>query len=230
GFQGFNRECEIWNDLWKADQSKHVLPFYGSCHKEDPFPYMMSPWQSNGDALTYVKKYDTKIDYIQFIKGVALGIRVLHEMNPSIVHGNIKASNIVVDVSGNPLIAGFGLSQIGEDIEDIPFHKFRATHDSLRHFAHEMCIIGGVMSLCSDVCAYGRTVLELLTHEQPFNQIKHATEVAIRSAKGEQPPRPTELRVVERGLDDALWGLLSRCWTNEPSQRPTIQEVLDMLP
>ncbi|KAF7331922.1 TKL/TKL-ccin protein kinase [Mycena kentingensis (nom. inval.)] len=223
----FKRECEIWKEVWRVDQGKHVLPFYGFSD-DGPFPYMVSPWMPNGTALTYVKQKDTSIDYVRLIKGVALGIQVLHNM--SIVHGDVKASNIVVDGLGNPLLADFGLSRIVEDITGIPFSQSRGVSDSYRWFAPEVCIGQGVLSLNSDVYAYAMTVLELFTHSQPFNEIKHTTEVVIRSAKGEQPARPVDPRVLHRGLDDNLWMLLQRCWVTEPTHRPRIGDVLAMFP
>ncbi|KAJ7068086.1 kinase-like domain-containing protein [Mycena amicta] len=216
----FKRECEIWKDVWKIDQGKHVLPFYGFCQEDGPFPYMVSPWMQK----------DVTIDYIRLVKGIAKGIQVLHSMSPPVVHGDIKASNIVVDSLGNPLIADFGLSRIVEDITGIPFSQSRGVSDSYRWFAPEVCIGQGVLSLSSDVYAYGMTVLELFTHSQPFNEIKHTTEVVIRSARGEQPSRPMDRRVLDRGLNDYIWDLLRCCWTTEASQRPTIEQVRSMYP
>ncbi|KAJ7904313.1 kinase-like domain-containing protein [Mycena olivaceomarginata] len=168
--------------------------------EDGPFPYMVSPWQPNGTALTYVKREGDKVDYLK---------AVLHSMAPQhVVHGDIKASNVVINGRGQPLIADFGLSRIVEDITGIPFSQSRGVSDSYRWFAPEVCIGQGVLSLSSDVYAYGMTILEIFTHEQPYNNIKHTTEVVIRSAKGEHPPRPADPKVLARGLDDKVWELL----------------------
>ncbi|KAJ7342846.1 TKL/TKL-ccin protein kinase [Mycena albidolilacea] len=229
----FDREYDIWKKLWKIDQGQHVLPFYGFCQEdgveEMVIRYMVSPWQVSAYHRALILVPTTERIYRQTGLGVALGLQVLHSMDPHIVHGDIKASNIVIDSGGNPLIADFGLSRIVENITWVPFSQSRGVSDSYRRYASEICIGQGVLSLSSDIYAYGMTVLEIFMHEQPYNNIKHATEVVIRSAKGEKPPRPTANKVIRRGLDDDMWELLCFCWATEPSQRPTIQQVLDLL-
>lgn len=70
------------------------------------------------------------------------------------------------------------------------------------------------------------TLPQLITNQQPYAYIKHTTEVVIRSASGVRPQRPTEPRIIARGLDDKLWNLLIHCWDVEPTARPNINDVL----
>jgi len=48
--------------------------------------------------------------------------------------------------------------------------------------------------------------------------------VLIRIVGGQRPPRP-EAR--ELGLSDSMWGIVERCWKQDPAERPKISEVLD---
>lgn len=48
--------------------------------------------------------------------GIARGLAYIHEeINPHIVHRDIKASNILLDQNFNPKIADFGLSKLFPD-------------------------------------------------------------------------------------------------------------------
>lgn len=69
-----------------------------------------------------------------------------------------------------------------------------------------------------------------MTGEHPFSHIRRTPEVLIRMQSGDRPLRPTDPVVVERGLDDKLWNLLTMCWVEDPAKRPTIHEVLEVLP
>ena len=69
-----------------------------------------------------------------------------------------------------------------------------------------------------------------MTGEPPFKKVKRTPEVLIRMQQGERPSRPEGQEIIDRGLDDNLWDLLTRCWDAFPENRPTIHQVLAELP
>ncbi|GLB33605.1 putative TKL TKL-ccin protein kinase [Lyophyllum shimeji] len=226
----FKREVKIWAEVWKRDRGEFILPFYGFAQNDGPFPYMVSPWQKHGNVLEYVKVHDLEVDYHRLITRIARGVHFLHcTMKPPIVHGVIRAENIYINDKGNPLLADFGVSQIVTDISGIPFTQSHGAIQSYRWFAPEACVGEGRLSLRSDIYAYAMTVLEVMTHQQPWSHIRHATEVVIKASNGGLPLRPAQPRIVERGLDDKIWALLTKCWSTKWDERPTIEEVLQHL-
>ncbi|KAI5115920.1 hypothetical protein M0805_005351 [Coniferiporia weirii] len=224
----FLREVKIWRTMYDLDKGEYILPFWGACLDDGPYPYMVSPWMQYGESLSYVRKFPT-VDRRRLIRRIAEGLRLLHSQAPPIAHGDIKAANILIDDKGNPLLADFGLSKIMEEMTGMPFTQSRGISESYRWFAPELCSATGILSPAADVFAYGMTVLELMTDTYPFAHIKRTPQVLIEMQHGVRPIRPVGREYVERGLDDNLWNLLLRCWDADPKKRPTIYEVLESL-
>ncbi|KAL0566780.1 hypothetical protein V5O48_015226, partial [Marasmius crinis-equi] len=230
----FDQEVQIWHKIYNVDKGKYILPFYGWSLAEDMRPYMVSPWQESGTVLTYIRNNDARVDYRKLILNIARGIHVLHyRMDPPVLHGDIRGENIVIDAEGNPLIADFGLSTVRlsnnlvDDLRGTVFTQRILMAQLYRWYAPE--VYTGTVSLSSDVYSFAMTILELLTHNVPFMEFRHPQEVVAVVMYGSSPKRPTNARVMERGLDDELWGLLVECWSRLPGARPGIVEVLERL-
>lgn len=87
----------------------------------------------------------------------------------------------MIDDSGQPLLADFGLSKVRsprtvhlscwmtsllqmiEDLTGVPFTQSKGVSESYRWFAPEMCCSPGIVSTSSDIFSFAMTVLEVST-------------------------------------------------------------------
>jgi len=78
----------------------------------------------------------------------------------------------------------------------------------------------------SDCYALGMVILEVLSGQVPFQGDRDIL-VIQRVVEGGRPGRPRGVEGV--WFTDDLWGMLERCWSPEPDDRPTVEEVLGNL-
>ena len=78
----------------------------------------------------------------------------------------------------------------------------------------------------SDCYALGMVIYEVLSEQKPFHQYANLVVVG-KVVGGERPERPQEVGGVL--FTDFVWGVLERCWTPQPGNRPGIGDVLRCL-
>ena len=77
----------------------------------------------------------------------------------------------------------------------------------------------------SDVYSFAMLIHECITERIPF--FEHTRDAAVihaRIDKGQCPPRPDGEGLKNRVSDD-LWGLMKRCWSIKPDDRPTMEQI-----
>ncbi|KAG8720759.1 hypothetical protein FRC09_009053 [Ceratobasidium sp. 395] len=95
---------------WRQLQHANVLKFYGICYSE-PTLFAITGWEDNGNILRYLQR-QPEHDRVELLAQVALGLNYLHTFEPTIVHGDLRAANVLVSASGQAFITGFGINQI----------------------------------------------------------------------------------------------------------------------
>lgn len=148
------------------------------------------------------------------------GLAYLH--SKGILHRDLKADNILVDLEGVCKISDFGISK--HEQENIYGANEAATtmQGSVFWMAPEVLDNLEGYGAKVDIWSLGCVVLEMCTGERPWAP-KHQLAVLLLLGNKETrsaPPIPEDLNISAEGHD-----MLDRCFQLEPNDRPTAEEL-----
>ncbi|KAG6905887.1 hypothetical protein DXG01_017094 [Tephrocybe rancida] len=226
----FSKEVILWGQL----SHTNVLPIYGLYRFKSRL-CIVAPWMQNGDIVAYLK-LNPDVDRRSLVLDVAKGLLYLH--NNSIIHGDLKGPNILIDEQGRARLCDFGIASICD-----PEIKAWTTQSSVsskggstRWQAPELFDITEddeevQNSVFSDVYAFGCVCYEVFTGKIPFYNILRDTTVTLQVKSAKRPSRPSEPGTSwqEWGLTENIWSLMEDCWKATASERPVVRQIIDRL-
>ncbi|KAG8953677.1 hypothetical protein FRC04_001881 [Tulasnella sp. 424] len=212
----FQREAATWERL----QHPHILEYLGTFQRDGYF-YFVSPFVENGTLVEYILLFPS-VNRVKLLCETADAIGYLHD--EEVVHGDIKASNILIGDNGQVLLCDFGLTRT-TDLRTSTAMKGAGT---LRWQSPELWD-GGSKGFKSDVYAFGMTIAEVLTGEVPFPDLQTDGAV-IRAVLIESRRPPKNPAKSPTGLSyEKVWAVAEACWPTTPEERISMSEALELI-
>ncbi|KAI9209037.1 kinase-like domain-containing protein, partial [Polychytrium aggregatum] len=225
----FAREIGIWHGL----SHPHILPLLGACDKDHNGrsirPFMVSPFMPNGTLLKFVSDTSNPRsveEKLRLLYQVAAGMSYLHGKN--IVHGDLKAANVLLDESYRAIVTDFGLSRTKHTSASAArVHSTDISGGTHGYMAPEMLDEEPAgSSKKSDVFAFAITMYEVLNNGRVWitkqnSPMKHI-QIISQVLQNRRPKRFD-------GIPDGIWALIERCWAQDPAARPTFPDILAVL-
>uniref|UniRef100_A0A0D9W7P7 Salt tolerance receptor-like cytoplasmic kinase 1 n=1 Tax=Leersia perrieri TaxID=77586 RepID=A0A0D9W7P7_9ORYZ len=233
--RAFRQELEVLLSL----RHPHIVRLLGYCDERDEgvlvFEYApngdlherLHGGGGSGEVLTWTRR-------VAIAFQVAMALEYLHESrHPAVIHGDIKASNVLLDASMDAKLCDFGFAHVGFSSTVGCRPSARAVMGSPGYVDPHL-IRSGVATKKTDVYSFGVLLLELLTGKEavcgetgrrltavvgPTLEEGDVTEVVDRRLRGEHDA--TEAAVMAE--------LAMQCVSDSPGLRPSIADVVRAL-
>ncbi|RHZ79958.1 hypothetical protein Glove_139g362 [Diversispora epigaea] len=197
------------------------IRFYGITKDPETHKYMMVlRYLEDGNLRNFLNNNFNNINWenkFRYLKDLALDFHVIHLLD--IIHRDFHPGNILSYNFKDPVshlrISDFGLSKlIGKNVE-LP--QKRNVFGVLPYIAPE--VLGGEeYTKAADVYSFAIIAYEIVTGFQPYSDVTHDNDLALKICNGLRPKIPHH-------IPKLITLMIMRCWDARITCRPTFEEL-----
>jgi len=176
-------------------------------------PMLVMEYMDHGSLYDLLHNQTLEIEgeiVLPILRDIAQGVRFLHAADPKVVHGDLKAQNILVDSKFRAKVADFGLSQK---------KQIGATGTPL-WMAPELLRGESENTAMSDVYSFGIILYEVYSRKDPYYGENHreVLKLVADPVINKRPPVPP-------ACPDAVASIMKECLERTPGSRPTFEQL-----
>ncbi|XP_036193404.1 receptor-interacting serine/threonine-protein kinase 2 isoform X3 [Myotis myotis] len=223
------REAEI---LHKARFS-YILPILGICN-EPEFLGIVTEYMPNGslNELLHRKTEYPEVAWplrFRILHEIALGVNYLHNMNPPLLHHDLKTQNILLDNEFHVKIADFGLSKWRMmSLSQSRNSKAAPEGGTIIYMPPENYEPGqkARASVKHDIYSYAVIMWEVLSRKQPFEDVTNPLQIMYSVSQGHRPDTSEDSLPPGTPHRARMVALIEGGWAQNPDERPSFLKCL----
>ncbi|OAX38567.1 hypothetical protein K503DRAFT_816887 [Rhizopogon vinicolor AM-OR11-026] len=209
----FRKEVEIWRKL----RHDNVLKMWGASSAQGERPwFIVSEYCAGGSLVGWLREKKGDVDLIRCMHHISRGMVYLHDEN--VLHGDLKAANVLVDDKGRCVISDFGQSEMKWEASRRSGKPI--TNGTLRWQAPELLNGATKLTPATDVYAFAICCVEILgMGDLPYGHRddKYVALLVLEQDKRAEIPSTRFTPLVE--------ALIQECWVRDPEQRPAFRYI-----
>jgi len=191
-----------------------ITTVMGAVVASDCEPMLVMELMEHGSLHDLIHNYTMVLDgeiVIPLLGHVCQGLSFLHAASPQIIHGDLKAANVLVDSKFRAKVADFGLTaKQSQGATGTPFWM-----------APEL-LLGELNSVASDVYSFGITLWEVYARSEPYLGEEGGDVVmAVADLAAPIEKRPE----IPENCPTTVTNLMKACWHRDPKLRPRFDEI-----
>lgn len=196
----------------------NVIQYLGTSVKI-PHLYLITEFCEKGNVQSALRDKSIKLTVTKTVEmalDAAKGMLYLHSSKPPILHRDFKSANLLIDKNWTVKVADFGLSRVLDTKKEMTVCGTPET------CAPEVLSRNSYTEK-ADVYSFGIVLWEMLTRDKLYPGMNF---YELSSKVVNEDLRPD---IKNYKFPDELLNLMTSCWDNDPSKRPSFEEIVDIL-
>ncbi|XP_017852225.1 dual specificity protein kinase pyk3 [Drosophila busckii] len=222
----FNANINLELKQLEAVSCEHILKLYGTTIDATAATVLLMEYAENGSLYKYIHEEQREYSYktaLDWICQCATGLDYLHNLQPIILHCNLKTQNLLLSNSYRTL----KISDCGS-LTDMT--RFAVTIDTASYIAPELALAKHkTFTQKCDVYSFGIVFWELMSHKKPFYDLADQSALSIMYKAAIEDVRPSLDDIKQYRIRSHIKHIINQCWTKDPNCRQEITKVKDYL-
>lgn len=204
-----------------------ITTIMGAVISKSEEPLLVMEYMDHGSLFDLLHNETLVIEgdlVLPILRDISQGMRFLHAANPLVIHGDLKAQNILVDSRFRAKVTDFGLSQ-KKHAGVFPNSKISENnhHDAVGTplwMAPELLRGESENTAATDAYSFGIILYEIYSRQLPYDGedtddiLQLIADPTINKRPGIPPSMPNE-----------VVAMMSDCLSSNPKSRPTFEEM-----